>query len=379
MRTREDLSNSGFGGMSTCKVIDCTKFRRMNGYCYIHAKELVDAETWASWKLRHCKVSGCTAKIVLRQHCEQHGRRELGDERFDILLRARQCKETGCHSKPMKEGYCAAHAHLRLGPGNDDKVVMTESKKTEGCKEPGCHKTRSIKSMCVVHARQNLDPGTFESLYRAIKACREPGCQRRYAMKTYCRSHARQRLEPHVFEHLDRVFKVCKHFGCRKQVGARGRDGFCEMHIPSGAVMANTSPGDHADATMSWDVEMVSPEQAGAVHPAPAPPSRRVKKRKLCVHEGCSKQAQWPSDSCRAHDGGRRCEGAVMANTSPGDHANATMSGETTDIRTGSSDSDDHSTVATSSKSIRAPMDTSNSDEHPNEKQKNEEEEVRGP
>ena len=65
-----------------------------------------------------------------------------------------------------------------------------------------------------------------------------------------------------------------------------------------------------------------------------------------------------------------------MANTSPGDHANATMSGETTDIRTGSSDSDDHSTVATSSKSIRAPMDTLNSDEHPNEKQKNEEEEV---
>ena len=140
--------------------------------------------------------------------------------------------------------------------------------------------------------------------------------------------------------------------------------------------MANTSPGDHADATMSGDVEMVSPEQAGAVHPAPASPSRRVKKRKLCVHEGCSKQAQWPSDSCRAHDGGRRCEGAVMANTSPGDHANATMSGETTDIRTGSSDSDDHSTVATSSKSIRAPMDTLNSDEHPNEKQKNEEEEV---
>ena len=273
-----------------CKVEDCTKFRRMNGYCSIHAKELLDAETWASWKLRHCKVSGCTAKIVLRQNCEEHGRKELGDERFDILLSARQCKETGCDSKPMKEGYCAAHAHLRLGPGNDDKVVMTESKKTEGCKEPGCHKTRSIKSMCVVHARQNLDPATFESLYRAIKSCGEPGCNKRYMIKSYCRSHARQRVEPHVFEHLDRVFKVCKHFGCKKKVGARGRGGFCEMHTP-----------------------------------------------------------QLPS-------------GAVMANTSPGDHANATMSGETTDIRTGSSDSDDDSTVTTASKGIRAPMDTSNSD-----------------
>ena len=291
--------------MRTCKVVDCTKLRRMNGYCSMHAKELVDAETWASWKLRHCKVPGCTAKIVLRQNCEEHGRKELGDERFDILLSARQCKETGCDSKPLKEGYCATHAHLRLGPGNDDKVVMTESKKTGGCREPGCHKTRSIKGMCVVHARQNLDPATFGSLYRAIKACRAPGCQMRYAMKTYCRSHARQRLEPHVFERLDRPFKVCKLIGCRKHVGARGRGGFCLMHSPP----------------------------------------------------------QLPSD-------------AVMASTSPGDHADATVSGETSDIRTRNSDSDDDATVAATGfpKSIRAPKDTSNSDEHPDEKQENEEE-----
>ena len=34
---------------------------------------------------------------------------------------------------------------------------------------------------------------------------------------------------------------------------------------------------------------------------------RRVQKRKMCSHEGCGKQAQWPSDFCRQHGGGRRC------------------------------------------------------------------------
>ena len=63
-------------------------------------------ETWASWKLRHCKVSGCTAKIVLRKYCEEHGRKELGDERFDTLLTVHKCKEIDCDSHPAKAGYC---------------------------------------------------------------------------------------------------------------------------------------------------------------------------------------------------------------------------------------------------------------------------------
>ena len=68
-----------------CMAVECTKVSKMKGYCLSHAKELLDPETWASCKLKHCKVSGCTAKIVFRNFCEEHGRQELGDERFDIL------------------------------------------------------------------------------------------------------------------------------------------------------------------------------------------------------------------------------------------------------------------------------------------------------
>ena len=234
--------------MKKCLVVECPKpsRARMRGYCSIHAKELLDAETWASCKLGHCKVPGCTAKIVLRKYCEEHGRKELGDERFDTLLSLHKCKEIDCDSHPVKAGYCVVHAHLRLGL-DSEKVVMTEPKKKGECKEPGCQKRWKIQGFCHVHAKQNLDPATYQSLYRAIKGCREPGCLKLHVIRHFCQKHARKNLEPRVFEELTRGFKSRKYSDCKKKVGKQGRDGYCEVHksqqLPSAAAMDSMDKG----------------------------------------------------------------------------------------------------------------------------------------
>ena len=219
----------------------------MRGYCLLHAKKMLDAETWASCKLGHCKVPGCTSKVLLRQYCEEHGRIMLGDERFDTLLSVHKCKAIDCDSRPVKAGYCAAHENLRFQTQLDSKqVVATEPKGKGECKEPGCQKKRSIQGMCHVHAKLNLDPATYQSLYRAIKGCREPGCERVHVIRYFCTNHARKNLEPHVFEKLTRGFKFCKYSDCKNKVGKKGRDGFCEVHIPSAADVGSmdTSNGD---------------------------------------------------------------------------------------------------------------------------------------
>ena len=231
-------------------VVECTKVSKMKGYCLLHAKELLDPETWASCKLRHCKVSGCTSKIVFRKFCEEHGRQELGDERFDTLwntIHNNKCKETGCGSYPVKAGYCGIHARLRLDVDNVN-VLVTDSKDKDKCTEPGCQRKKNFKSMCLIHARQNLDPATFQSLYHAIKGCREPGCKKLHMIRFFCMKHARQNLEPRLFEELTRSFKWCKNSDCKKRVGARGRNGFCELHkkpLPSAAVRSSVSAIKH--------------------------------------------------------------------------------------------------------------------------------------
>ena len=118
----------------------------------------------------------------------------------------------------------------------------------DNCKIPGCQRKKNFKSMCLVHARQNLDPATFQSLYHAIKGCREPGCKKLHMIRYFCMKHARQNLEPRLFEELTMSFKWCKDSDCKKRVGARGRNGFCELHktpLPSAAAMNSVSAIKH--------------------------------------------------------------------------------------------------------------------------------------
>ena len=216
-------------GPSKCLVPDCQKQQHIKGYCVKHAKERLDADTWASLKL--CIVNGCKETSVLHRYCESHGKIEFGEDRFKALWAQRYCKESGCVAKPVAQGLCFLHGRVR---GLDvETMIGKKPARKEGkmrCIEPDCNKQTQIMRYCTSHARKNLDPETFQVAYHASKGCREPGCKKRHAVKAFCLVHARQNLEPDVFQELTKIFKRCKHPGCRRHIGRGGQDDLCAHH-----------------------------------------------------------------------------------------------------------------------------------------------------
>jgi hypothetical protein len=90
-------------GPSKCLVPDCEKQQNIKGYCKKHAKERLDADTWASLKL--CIVNGCKETSVLHRYCESHAKIEFGVDRFKALWAKRYCKRVDVFQSPSPKDY----------------------------------------------------------------------------------------------------------------------------------------------------------------------------------------------------------------------------------------------------------------------------------
>ena len=165
-------------------------------------------------------------------------------------------------------------------------------------------------------------------------------CEKKRSIQGLFYAHARQNVEPGTYQSLYHAIKGCREPGCEKLHVIRY---FCLSHARK-----NLESRVYEELTRSF---------------------------KLCKYSDCKNKMgkEGRGGFCKVH---RAQLSSTMGSVHDGEkHANAneTMSGERTATRKGSNNSDDESTVATASNSLRAPMDTSNGGEYPNEEEEKDE------